>query len=131
MQSIFLTGIPEFQSTPPRGGDISTSFIICSHTKISIHAPSRGRHRSRKYIRNKDDFNPRPLAGATYSNMWHLSHGEISIHAPSRGRPILGVIKMADERFQSTPPRGGDSVRRTASQLRTYFNPRPLAGATL
>ena len=76
------------------------------------------------------DFNPRPLAGATPSSAQLPPERPISIHAPMRGRPGRWSGRLVQVQFQSTPPRGGDSVRRTASQLRTYFNPRPLAGAT-
>ena len=97
---------------------------------ISIHAPLRGRH-----LKEKDkieaaifqstppcggdytehglsamgpDFNPRPLAGATYAVVGQFFVNLISIHAPLRGR----------QPFE----------RDLIGQM--YFNPRPLAGAT-
>ena len=77
-----------FQSTPPCGGDHRNSFE-------TIRGP---------------DFNPRPLAGATYRFLY---------------------IKSSDFIFQSTPPCGGDpdTLRRSELTL-ANFNPRPLAGAT-
>ena len=57
---------PKFQSTPPRGGDDH-----CNHHEkiagISIHAPSRGRRKGFHTVAlfRTQNFNPRPLAGAT------------------------------------------------------------------
>ena len=54
-----------FQSTPPRGGDVQIPHELPHGGKISIHAPSRGRHGPTGGIFVTHDFNPRPLAGAT------------------------------------------------------------------
>ena len=57
---------------------------------ISIHAPLRGRPLPTTWkqagIRN---FNPRPLAGATFITRVYLAFPKISIHAPLRGRHTL------------------------------------------
>ena len=83
----FLISPPHlFQSTPPCGGDTG-ELESHYHTPISIHAPLRGRlsavflnatmlifqstppcggdRNARTASRNLEDFNPRPLAGAT------------------------------------------------------------------
>ena len=76
---------------------------------ISIHAPSRERQlEAYQHIRDKENFNPRSLAGATPLSVLHTNDNIISIHAPSRERltPPLEMIHKA--RFQSTLPRGSD-----------------------
>ena len=119
-----------FQSTPPRGGDEHVMLRLCS-----------GQY-----------FNPRPLAGATKIDVWDFYREIISIHAPIRGRlavdavldyghlisihaPIRGrhkpsVPAAAREKFQSTPPHGGDPCVCLINNVICYFNPRPLTGAT-
>ena len=97
-----------FQSTPPCGGDPPDygKTCICGN------------------------FNPRPLAGATKVVGVYRPSGNISIHAPLRGRPRFVAETKYPDKFQSTPPCGGDSGYRLKLQHKTYFNPRPLAGAT-
>ena len=80
----------QFQSTPPCGGDCSGIFSP-TDTKISIHAPLRGRLCAVGQVFQHIDFNPRPLAGATFSRC---------------------TIPAAAWRFQSTPPCGGDGPLR-------------------
>ena len=98
-----------FQSTPPCGGDYGF-FGPCS------------------WIWH---FNPRPLAGATSSRQNHGFVKKISIHAPLRGRrvpdhrldPGFGISIHAPLRGRLNVKFGGVSDE--------YFNPRPLAGATI
>ncbi len=140
-----------FQSTLPRGSDRKHTFKF-AECVISIHAPSRERQYSRlknnltelfqsTLPRGSDtssgfffcpevDFNPRSLAGATWSinlitcrkifqstlprgsdhiMLFIIMYGSISIHAPSRERHTCLLI----------------------TQGVAYFNPRSLAGATL
>ena len=53
-----------FQSTPPCGGDLEElAALVEAH--ISIHAPLRGRPGMMPISWMENDFNPRPLAGAT------------------------------------------------------------------
>ena len=75
----------EFQSTPPRGGDVPRLHAI-RQVQVSIHAPARGRLPALSKRKDARCFNPRPRAGATYAGI----------------RPAGGAM------FQSTPPRGGD-----------------------
>ena len=97
-----------FQSTPPCGGDFMT-LPHTAPTKISIHAPLRGRPRTKRILASRPDFNPRPLAGAT----------------------VLSNVRIPTIRsFQSTPPCGGDFLLLKRILEIWYFNPRPLAGAT-
>ena len=78
------------------------------------------------------DFNPRPLAGATYFDkdkirkalisihaplrgrlelvLYHSFHQRISIHAPLRGRLLVLCGFPFVVGFQSTPPCGGDRI---------------------
>ncbi len=120
-----------FQSTPPRGGDYTASGDNIEAQLISIHAPSRGRRpppgrwpppygrfqstppRGGDTVHlhagcHRQDFNPRPLAGAT---------------------AICSALYCLSS-FQSTPPRGGDLPLWQQKEFDSYFNPRPLAGAT-
>ena len=142
----------KFQSTPPCGGDARAS-MISARASISIHAPLRGRqapfllhimlHLFQStppcggdtpciiYTGYFYDFNPRPLAGATHHNVVRPFLDYISIHAPLRGRPWTTPTRTIRDGFQSTPPCGGDHARFTYTLPNAYFNPRPLAGATL
>ena len=120
-----------FQSTPPCGGD-----------KPPPWAPLL-----------PPNFNPRPLAGATHSDRLTIRTLCISIHAPLRGRQVCGHVTARDpekfqstppcggdpgrhlvviqhRRFQSTPPCGGDDFLHLPMGSPPHFNPRPLAGAT-
>ena len=101
-------GIVQFQSTPPCGGDLCDA-ILDRTTDISIHAPLRGRQVIMLKRYNNDNFNPRPLAGAT----------------------ALDVSPAEIIEFQSTPPCGGDGHQDGQQPPAYDFNPRPLAGATL
>ena len=60
-----------FQSTPPCGGDLIHGFRIIA----------------------QDDFNPRPLAGATRMKRRAAEKFAISIHAPLRGRPACRALQ--------------------------------------
>ena len=77
-----------------------------------------------------ENFNPRPLAGATPISTTREWGAVISIHAPLRGRLIFLVKLRLLVLFQSTPPCGGDIAGAVAPAVLLYFNPRPLAGAT-
>ena len=122
-----------FQSTPPCGGDmvtlnVSTVNVISIHAPlrgrqdsseiynrfpvISIHAPLRGRQCSVYFPPWTRHFNPRPLAGATYGTILAGGSCLISIHAPLRGRLDKVDKTIQDAVFQSTPPCGGDWIKR-------------------
>jgi len=84
----------QFQSTPPRGGDLNACFAL-GHVMVSIHAPARGRPRLPPAEAVHFCFNPRPRAGAThFVGPAHVHH-----------------------RFQSTPPRGGDFSQANGNPL--------------
>ena len=94
-----------FQSTPPCGGDSGPAESRQDH-QISIHAPLRGRQRFQLLPVGGNDFNPRPLAGAT-----------------------MKLIALASAmQFQSTPPCGGDSFTYTAGQKYGISIHAPLRG---
>ena len=118
-----------FQSTPPCGGDLFT-WIHGYCPGISIHAPLRGRRQVVSSMIRLLNFNPRPLAGATWSRVWPALPNPISIHAPLRGRHAMDADMSGVNGFQSTPPCGGDQLPQQRLHQPHYFNPRPLAGAT-
>ena len=97
-----------FQSTLPRGSDHPPAFSFAQKL-ISIHAPSRERPRLRLKSDGQRNFNPRSLAGATtFRDRWRGGHNP----------------------FQSTLPRGSDTLVWYTDYLSGDFNPRSLAGAT-
>ena len=75
-----------FQSTLPRGSDVSPSFGMEGYC----------------------DFNPRSLVGATYRREHQFHSIVISIHAPSRERRSQQERFRFAVGFQSTLPRGSD-----------------------
>ena len=98
--------VPLFQSTPPCGGD----------QFLRWPAPSR------------QNFNPRPLAGATLSRPGFDCRIAISIHAPLRGRPAIPYRPIVDRVFQSTPPCGGDYFETIRGPGRRISIHAPLRG---
>ena len=99
----------EFQSTPPRGGD-SCLGLWDVYLAISIHAPSRGRLVNRVSV---------------------LKRAGISIHAPSRGRRETEAVKGGKHHISIHAPSRGRPSNAGNSVEENYFNPRPLAGATI
>ena len=117
-----------FQSTRPRGRD-GEAHLSARHSKISIHAPTRG---------------------ATVACCCRGAFRIISIHAPTRGATRYRVVVTLDAKFQSTRPRGARQqhilirppviafqstrprgARRTLDEPRhdlRHFNPRAHAG---
>ena len=98
----------KFQSTPPRGGDLSS---------VSSKWPMK-------------DFNPRPLAGATPFAVLLPSFVRISIHAPSRGRRYEPGCHLWPQYFNPRPLAGATTTIVFPWMMPWNFNPRPLAGAT-
>ncbi len=142
-----------FQSTPPCGGDAAALHLLAGLFGISIHAPLRGRPAGCRRPSHWLDFNPRPLAGATCRSPRRLRCSICNFNPrPLAGatpfkwgwgfrpqdfnpRPLAGATADCPEiyrgnRFQSTPPCGGDLIRSLFLFVKSYFNPRPLAGAT-
>ena len=138
-----------FQSTPPCGGDVIGSRFHYLGSTISIHAPLRGRRVPGMHPEQPEDFNPRPLAGATsvlarlfMTSLFQstppcggdarqqdaLLPGHISIHAPLRGRPVVGLTILAAAVFQSTPPCGGDRPGPPAYRRAPQFQSTPPCG---
>ena len=119
-----------FQSTLPRGSDSSTAHskakqpdfnprslagatvplcFIVRVGKISIHAPSRERHRIlHLYTINRKFQSTLPRGSDALLTAFLLSIS-ISIHAPSRERPAPIPGRRLILTFQSTLPRGSDS----------------------
>ena len=122
-----------FQSTLPHGSDTQKFATLPTLSDISIHAPSRERHLSRRQPKHwPQDFNPRSLTGATGLQS---PHGYIcrciSIHAPSRERQLdSDVLLNAATSFQSTLPHGSDILGGNNHAININFNPRSLTGAT-
>ena len=101
----------QFQSTLPRGSDDSRGIAIVQ-LAISIHAPSRERRADAASNSAKaQHFNPRSLAGATDAASFCSSQSAISIHAPSRERQSARYVAKYSLKFQSTLPRGSDSIK--------------------
>ena len=123
-----------FQSTLPRGSDKIAAGAVTADKIISIHAPSRERHKaSLNLFTAKINFNPRSLAGATLPVVQ-----VINPHCNFNPRSLAGATSQTHwqtdclRRFQSTLPRGSDSRCGLSSESEsTNFNPRSLAGATL
>ena len=119
---------------------------------ISIHAPLRERPYGPFLMEVLIYFNPRSLAGATWSYQQSNAHQLISIHAPLRERPIVSKDKSTrhtisihaplrerpgfsffrrnSSSFQSTLPCGSDEIAKMLGVEIGDFNPRSLAGAT-
>ena len=76
-----------FQSTPPCGGDQLPYITIGSVTIFQSTPPCGGDHHDGQGGKAAQDFNPRPLAGATTMMDKVEKQRKISIHAPLRGRP--------------------------------------------
>ncbi len=119
-----------FQSTPPRRGDRASRIMVSPHqsfnprpregatshkqtdqlgSRVSIHAPAKGRH-------------------AAVSGEGEIP--EVSIHAPAKGRLRPVGLGHGRGRFQSTPPRRGDRTAPSCTVAPSGFNPRPREGAT-
>ena len=138
-----------FQSTPPCGGDffflrVPAVFII------SIHAPLRGRLllpngvRQRKNFNPRPlagatpsctglcsswwNFNPRPLAGATYPHLRSLMPPPISIHAPLRGRLETVLSKDNLIHISIHAPLRGRQIPQWLDALGAQFQSTPPCG---
>ena len=121
-----------FQSTPPRGGDdqsgrlrsppgyfnprpLAGATLGCrTQTEIRFHFNPRPLAGATWWQScspsDNSDFNPRPLAGATVSQH-AVSNGNTNFNPrPLAGATTYGVYRIQTERFQSTPPRGGDPM---------------------
>ena len=106
-----LGGLLDYRSISihaPLRGRPAHGPVGLAHDFISIHAPLRGRRGKRNGRTGTADFNPRPLAGATVTNLGDSAKAKISIHAPLRGRPDVCICVFHFCLFQSTPPCGGD-----------------------
>ena len=103
---------------------------LSSPARISIHAPSRERRQKRCDQREPYHFNPRSLAGATWSYAQSNAHQLISIHAPSRERLSASSSAFGLSNFNPRSLAGATLARVTAFRPARNFNPRSLAGAT-
>ena len=106
-----LATSPQFQSTPPRGGDLlqhvapepwgnfnprplagATNGATGGEANVTLFQstpPRGGDSCCAPGLPGSRYFNPRPLAGATSGESQGRQGRPISIHAPSRGRPCL------------------------------------------
>ena len=98
----------EFQSTLPRGSDVSGLSRKESFAPFQSTLPRGSDVSEEKSYSRFLDFNPRSLAGATQLRQVVIPQHIISIHAPSRERPHTNV----------------------GFEMLLDFNPRSLAGAT-
>ena len=147
-----LHGTPYFNPRSLTGATFHNNPLF-TKTSISIHAPSRERHKilNASYNRLKFQstlphgsdpsspsarpgfryFNPRSLTGATIILFCSCAKQEISIHAPSRERLTALIKYIHSIKFQSTLPHGSDPSSPSARPGFRYFNPRSLTGATI
>ena len=103
--------------------------IRCVH--ISIHAPSRERQFRFVKVVKSCYFNPRSLAGATFADDDFIRFLLISIHAPSRERHFSIVLWYYNCSISiHAPSRERLIVYLSAATGQSDFNPRSLAGAT-
>ncbi len=130
----------EFQSTLPRGSDISSisSWLIASY--FNPRSLAGATFFCTIFFDCNSYFNPRSLAGATDndgnigikfrfqstlprgSDLRFISSNaafRISIHAPSRERPTSFLKLLARTLFQSTLPRGSDLASAASSRSRS------------
>ena len=105
------TAAAVFQSTLPRGSDMASLLLIALLVIFQSTLPRGSDYSCVCNCVVRIYFNPRSLAGAT--SLKQLSHRctAISIHAPSRERPLLASPYALPNEFQSTLPRGSDSLR--------------------
>ena len=122
-------GGPQFQSTPPCGGDTPATQMP-SWALISIHAPMRGRPSTAARWDTAPNFNPRPHAGATAREHDEESAAPISIHAPMRGRRHCCSCQLNTSYFNPRPHAGATQMPMERPWVLRDFNPRPHAGAT-
>ena len=123
----------EFQSTLPRGSDVLTFSLLVSLPIFQSTLPRGSDNEQKEELFAKVNFNPRSLAGATGSTTVQSYKMSISIHAPSRERPrvrrglllflFISIHAPSRERlmsikilggiiiFQSTLPRGSDTLK--------------------
>ncbi len=120
----------KFQSTPPCGGDHNNRKDCAEQSDFNPRPLAGATIPTLSWERDTPYFNPRPLAGATKHPFMRPAYLKISIHAPLRGRRKALAASLQEEKFQSTPPCGGDLVVMSKADIDKHFNPRPLAGAT-
>ena len=80
--------------------------------------------------RQRKNFNPRSLAGATALGLSERSLSLFQSTLPRGSDILLIIIRVREGQFQSTLPRGSDEQWRMDVFATTDFNPRSLAGAT-
>ena len=80
---------------------------------VSIHAPRRGRYSAESAaLRNIAVSIHAPRRGR-YAEIGKMNRAQgVSIHAPRRGRYSRFIGARIEPKFQSTPPVGGDTLRR-------------------
>ena len=117
-----------FQSTPPRRGDEYCTDPCFRVERGFNPRPREGATSGCDEIRSSQGFNPRPREGATRPTRRRYARDLVSIHAPAKGRPSNGVTPLRRLRFQSTPPRRGDSTDYTASTWRAVSIHAPAKG---
>ena len=100
--------------------------IICFYksavSRISIHAPSRERHAGHGVTLYYSGISIHAPSRERHRRMvYNIVMVDISIHAPSRERPTLQNILMQSIIFQSTLPRGSDSICPTQGYTHLQF----------
>ena len=120
----------EFQSTLPRGSDVLCLYFRNIPTAISIHAPSRERHRIQNDIRIANEFQSTLPRGSDCCCRLGCCYFWISIHAPSRERlGLIGFCSSGNAISIHAPSRERLHINKIILHSK-HFNPRSLAGAT-
>ena len=117
----------------PRAGANEAKVIYVGDTRVSIHAPARGRtlhalppppsllfqstpprggEPSTAGLRLPARFNPRPRAGANGSEGGYGTPQKVSIHAPARGRTGVRQIPNPAELVSIHAPARGRTYQR-------------------
>ena len=129
MEGIF-GGLPEFQSTLPRGSD---QVLFQRHPvtrKFQSTLPRGSDLNFKQSFSLSYNFNPRSLAGATLTvaDVYRVLLFQSTL---PRGSDVTSRLEeLGLKQFQSTLPRGSDRATDHADHDKIHFNPRSLAGAT-
>ncbi len=117
-----------FQSTPPRGGRLTTTEIIIAVAAFQSTPPRGGRLDAAGRLQEAIGFNPRPREGGDALSIPVCLSTAVSIHAPARGATYATCPPVLHLQFQSTPPRGGRQMTDNAFPANLAFQSTPPRG---
>ena len=102
----------EFQSMPPRGGQLVSRFGPDAGKEFQSMPPRGGQLGETRSVDGERSFNPCPRVGGNPSRDPSDHPLLVSIHAPAWGATTDIHDSPALRQFQSMPPRGGQPVSR-------------------